>query len=571
MAIRPNGALLRQIRTLFNVGAIGDLTDAQLLERFTTLDREAAELAFAALVERHGSMVLRVCRNLLSNPHDAHDAFQATFLVLVQKGRSLWVKDSLAPWLHRVAHRIASRARVSTVRRREHERRAAELKPTRFYDDDKTEGLLGLLHKEIDRLPERYRFAVIMCDLEGLSHERAARQLGWPVGTVKSRLARARQLLRARLTGHGFASPTIFAITEAASSSVDAAVSRRMVESTLQAALLMAKAPTIGVVSLLAEEVLKTMFLTKLKLILAAVLMTSALAAGTANVLGRQGVGLDPRSAADHPKAKSPETARSMPEGGSTKAPAFIRESRGMIVTRLEQELALAENRLERTLRRVASPNDPAAVQGRKTVDEIEGLLARIDGVLVDAVDRFPTMFDFSGAQGDLGSASPSPNSRTLLQINVNDVYQSSAARFGDLHMPSDQPANQNGNSSTETNKGGNDSQGNYPSSGKPGDPQKNDQAANEEGSQSGGTEKDAQKGQSDDPSFGKAGDPQKNDQTANEKGSQSSGADKGAQKGQGDDPSSGKSGDRKKNDQSANEKGSQSSGTDKGAKGTGQ
>ena len=91
VAIRPNGAIFRQIRTLFNVGVIGDLTDAQLLERFTTLDREAAELAFAALVERHGPMVLRVCRNLLQNPHDAEDAFQATFLILVQKARCLWV------------------------------------------------------------------------------------------------------------------------------------------------------------------------------------------------------------------------------------------------------------------------------------------------------------------------------------------------------------------------------------------------------------------------------------------------------------------------------------------------
>ena len=334
------------------------------------------------------------------------------FLVLVQKARSLWVKDSLAPWLHRVAHRVASRARASTVRRREHERRAAELKPTLVYDEDKTEGLLGLLHKEIDRLPERYRFAVVMCDLEGLSHERAARQLGWPVGTVKSRLARARQLLRGRLTGRGLASPTILVITEAATSSVDAAVSLRMVESTLRAALSHGEGTDdrgdLGTVANLAEEVLKTMFLTKLKLILAAVLMTSALAAGTASVLGRQGDGYHPRSAAEDRNAKGPEIARPAPEGGSTKAPAFIRQSRGMIISRLEQELALAENRLERTLRRVASPNDPAAVQGRKTVDEIEGLLARIDGVLVDAVDRFPTMFDFSGGQKFLGSGSQS-------------------------------------------------------------------------------------------------------------------------------------------------------------------
>ncbi len=112
MAIRTNGAVLRQLQTLFDLGSIGDLTDGQLLERFTTSGGESAELAFAALVERHGPMVLRVCRSSLQDPNDAQDAFQATFLVLVRKARSLWVQDSLGPWLHRVARRVAARARA---------------------------------------------------------------------------------------------------------------------------------------------------------------------------------------------------------------------------------------------------------------------------------------------------------------------------------------------------------------------------------------------------------------------------------------------------------------------------
>jgi len=130
VAIRPNGAIRRQLRTLFHLGAIGELTDGQLLERFATQDGEAAELAFAALVERHGPMVLRVCRNTLRDPNDVQDAFQATVLALVQKARSLWVRDSLGPWLHRVAHRVATRARSSAARRRELERRAAATRPT---------------------------------------------------------------------------------------------------------------------------------------------------------------------------------------------------------------------------------------------------------------------------------------------------------------------------------------------------------------------------------------------------------------------------------------------------------
>ncbi len=120
VAIRANRVVLRELRTLFNLGAIGELTDGQLLERFATQGGEAAELAFAAIVERHGPMVLRVCRSALRDRHQADDAFQATFLVLVRKARSLWVKDSLGPWLHRVAQRVATRARNSESRRRDH-------------------------------------------------------------------------------------------------------------------------------------------------------------------------------------------------------------------------------------------------------------------------------------------------------------------------------------------------------------------------------------------------------------------------------------------------------------------
>jgi RNA polymerase sigma factor (sigma-70 family) len=205
--IRPNGTVVRRIRTLLNLGAIGDLPDGQLLERFTTRDGEPAELAFTALIERHGPMVLRVCRNLLSDPHDAQDTFQATFLVLVQKARRLWVRDSLAPWLHRVANRVAARARASKRWQQEHERRAANSRPTMNGDTSAWDDLGAILHEEIDRLQDRYRLPVVLCHLEGLTHERAARLLGLPVGTVKSRLRRARELLRSRLSRRGLALP----------------------------------------------------------------------------------------------------------------------------------------------------------------------------------------------------------------------------------------------------------------------------------------------------------------------------------------------------------------------------
>ncbi len=205
MAGRKDSAAQGQFRLLMHVGAVGKLTDGQLLERFSTGRGDAAELAFAALVERHGPMVWRLCRGVLADPHTAEDAFQATFMVLVKKAGGLWVKDSLGAWLHQVAFRTASSALKDELRRRRHERRAAEMAATSCGVDHEGADpeLERLLHAEIDGLPERYRVPIVLCDLEGYSHELAARHLGWPIGTVKSRLARGRDRLRDRLRQRG--------------------------------------------------------------------------------------------------------------------------------------------------------------------------------------------------------------------------------------------------------------------------------------------------------------------------------------------------------------------------------
>src|ERR671917_455050 len=126
VTLTPGRTSSRDLRTLFHFGALGGLTDGQLMERFATRRDEGAEMAFAALVERHGPMVLRVCRGILRDDHEAMDACQATFLVLARKGRTLWVRDSLGPWLHRVACRAATRARAGAARRRALELRVAE-------------------------------------------------------------------------------------------------------------------------------------------------------------------------------------------------------------------------------------------------------------------------------------------------------------------------------------------------------------------------------------------------------------------------------------------------------------
>jgi len=238
VAIKQNSGALRTLGTLFNVGAVGGQTDGELLGRFVARRDGAAELAFAALVERHGPMVLSVCRTVLRDENDAHDAFQATFLVLVHKAGSLRVRETLGPWLHAVAVRVASCARSAAARRRRHEANFAGKAPG--WSDGTPAGVdedLGrILHEEIRRLPERYRIPVVLCDLEGRSHQQASRALGWPVGTVKSRQARGRARLRQRLTRRGLATPAglVSALTSGAAR---AAVPPATAGSTVQAAL----------------------------------------------------------------------------------------------------------------------------------------------------------------------------------------------------------------------------------------------------------------------------------------------------------------------------------------------
>jgi RNA polymerase sigma factor (sigma-70 family) len=208
-----HGGALREIHRLFNFGTMGALADGQLLERFTSCERETAELAFAAIVERHGPMVLRVCQSVLRERHDAEDAFQATFLILVRNAASIRKRNSVASWLHGVALRVARCQKGAAARRRRHEQRAAEMEPASANGEGDHE-LASILHEELDRLPEKYRAPIVLCHLVGLSHEQAAELRCWPIGTVRSRLARGREQLRARLVRGGLA-PSIGVLKQA--------------------------------------------------------------------------------------------------------------------------------------------------------------------------------------------------------------------------------------------------------------------------------------------------------------------------------------------------------------------
>jgi RNA polymerase sigma factor (sigma-70 family) len=300
------------IHSLFTEGVTSNLTDGQLLKRFADCQNGAAELAFAALVRRHGPAVLRVCRAILNDEHDAEDAFQATFLVLVRKGGSLWVRDSLGPWLHRVACHASGRVKQDANRRRAHERRLAELVAMRARDVDRN-NLASTLHEEIDRLPERYRLAMVFCDVEGCSYQEAARRLGWSVATVKGRLTRGRARLRRRLTGLGLSPLSCLLVLGQSAESSPAVVPPNLVRSTIKAAMCIAAqgAAASGTVSApvaaLMKGVLLTMALTKLKSGVALFVLTCVGVTATAFVqaqqeAGRRGarMGPDRRAATSH-------------------------------------------------------------------------------------------------------------------------------------------------------------------------------------------------------------------------------------------------------------------------------
>jgi RNA polymerase sigma factor (sigma-70 family) len=269
---RPGGGTHRHLRTLFNLGRTADLTDGELLERYLSREGEPSELAFAALVERHGPMVLRTCRAVLRDEHESRDAFQATFQVLLRKARSLRVRDSLGPWLHQVALRTARCSRARAHRRRQAEAVAAEASASKAPADPADRHDLGeILHLELSRLPDRYRSPVVLCCLEGLSLDQAARRLGWPLGTVQSRLARGRKTLRDRLARRGVA-PTAGAFASLlAAERAGAAVPIALAEATVAAGgHLPAGSSAAGIVPAavlaLTEGVLRSMFLTKLKI-----------------------------------------------------------------------------------------------------------------------------------------------------------------------------------------------------------------------------------------------------------------------------------------------------------------
>jgi RNA polymerase sigma-70 factor (ECF subfamily) len=211
----------------------GDLTDGQLLECFIA---RRDETAFEVLVKRHSPMVLGVCRRVLGNPHDAEDAFQATFLVLVRKATSIRPREMVGNWLYGVAYRAACEAKAAGARRRAREMQVNAIPEPEAPGADVWQEIRPILDEELSRLPDKYRVPIVLCDLEGKTHKEAARQLGWPQGTVSGRLARARVMLARRLARRGLALPAGALAVALAQNAASACVPAPLVASTLKAA-----------------------------------------------------------------------------------------------------------------------------------------------------------------------------------------------------------------------------------------------------------------------------------------------------------------------------------------------
>jgi RNA polymerase sigma factor (sigma-70 family) len=283
----------------------GGLSDGQLLAHFVaTRD----EVAFAALVRRHGAMVLGVCRRILHHEQDAEDAFQATFLVLATRAAAVARRESVGSFLYGVAYRTALQARTVQARRRARETQV-QIMPHPLVAAPEVQDWQPLLDQELGRLPEKYRAAVVLCDLEGRGRREAARLLGVPEGTVSSRLATARNMLARQLARHGLA-PASGALAALSAGTTSAQVPAALVWSTARAAALVAAgqvaaAPAPAVV--LMHGVHKAMFMTRLKLVVGVAMVVTALGAG--------GLAYQASSAAEAEQAAPPGRERARPAG----------------------------------------------------------------------------------------------------------------------------------------------------------------------------------------------------------------------------------------------------------------
>ncbi len=296
--------------------------------------------ALAALVHRHAPMVWGVCRRLLHSPHDAEDAFQASFLVLVRKATTVMPREMVGNWLYGVAYQTAVRLRATAAKRGVREMQIMEM-PEPVVAESRGDDLLVLLDQELSCLPEKHRVMIVLCDLESKTRIEVARQLAIPEGTVASRLARARGMLAKRLARHGLAvsgGSLAAALSQAVAS---ANVPTSVVSSTIKVANLLAAGKAVGVISAkvaaLTEGVVKAMLCSKLKVMVAVVLMIGSLASGATLLTYRAAAGQDEKK----PTVEKPVEPATNQEKEKEKVTSWGKEVNGVQIG-----IQLGENRV---------------------------------------------------------------------------------------------------------------------------------------------------------------------------------------------------------------------------------
>jgi RNA polymerase sigma factor (sigma-70 family) len=335
-------SVARQLGSLFDLGSVAGLSDRQLLERFTASRAPADEAAFAALVARHGPMVLGVCRKLLGDHHHAEDAFQAVFLVLARQANSIRNPEMLGAWLYGVARRTAgaARGRIASRERTEMERAVRQpiAGPALAADRAVLEHEQSdALHREINALPGVFRAPLELCYFEGLTLDEAAHRLQWRPGPLRSRLARARVKLRRGLIRGGFVPPAAATARADDRQRPPLAILPPLCDSTARAAVQFASGRTgLGPLSEFAEaiarEVLTTLVWHKLKVAGLALFLVGFVAAGLGWLSRSPAMAAEPaqaRTAGQAPLASRAEPAATRPAPGRMIVGGRVLDPRG--------------------------------------------------------------------------------------------------------------------------------------------------------------------------------------------------------------------------------------------------
>ncbi len=326
MTSPASASVVRQIGSLFEGSSVAGMSDRQLLDRFIGQRDATGESAFAALVRRHGPMVLGVCTDLLGDRHHAEDAFQAVFLILGQKARSIRDPDLLGNWLYGVALRTSRCSRIRFVRRRKNEEAGSILHASsRVAVPSAEQSFLAseqaeLLHDAIERLPRAFRLPVVLCYIEGLTVHEAARRLHCSHGTIRSRMARAREKLRRGLIRRGVILPAAATASALLPRSASASVSSHLCETTARAAIQFAAGQTAPpVAAALAQKVLRSMVFQKMKLVSLMLLFLGTVATAAGYLTHALAANREPRNPAtvrQMPVAAQPDDASQKPAPG---------------------------------------------------------------------------------------------------------------------------------------------------------------------------------------------------------------------------------------------------------------